>query len=43
MLAMTLLTTMNRFQHGVLLPTWYWSGALFDGACYLFAGAQPRR
>jgi hypothetical protein len=43
MFALPLIAIANRFHHDVLVPAWYWGGALFDGACYLAASALPRR
>jgi hypothetical protein len=43
MFALPLIALANRFHHEVLVPAWYWGGALFDGACYLAASALPRR
>jgi hypothetical protein len=43
MFALPLLSVLNRFHHEVLVPSWYWSGALFDGACYLALSTLPRR
>jgi hypothetical protein len=35
MFALTLLHTLDRVRHEVLVPTWYWGLAICDGAAYL--------
>lgn len=37
MFALTLLHTLDRVRHEVLVPAWYWGLAICDGAAYLLA------
>lgn len=37
MFALTLLHTLDRVRHEVLVPAWYWGLAICDGAGYLLA------